>query len=85
MATSLSEQPDDFLDRPDGQPTATGGGRTAARARPTDYATLQRRTLPLTIADNTPTRNANLGITVRLQMTHDRTKQVTTTGQVNVI
>jgi hypothetical protein len=39
----------------------------------------------LTIAYNTPTGNANLGITVSLQITEYRTNQVSATGQVNVI
>ena len=46
------------------------------------HATLS---IPLSIVYNTKTGNANLGVSVSLQITDDRTNQVTATGQVNVI
>ena len=41
--------------------------------------------IPLTIVYNTPSGNPNLGVSLSLQITDDRTNQVTATGQVNVI
>jgi hypothetical protein len=41
--------------------------------------------IPLTIVYNTPTGTANLGVSVGVQITDDRTNQVTATAQVNVI
>ena len=46
------------------------------------HATLS---IPLTIVYNTPSGNPNLGVSLSLQLTDDRTNQVTATGQVNVI
>ena len=46
------------------------------------HATLS---IPLTIVYNTPTAKANLAVSVSLQITDDRTNQVTATGQVNVV